>query len=643
MILYYKRMVENNKMVLDDFTSEYILKNYDYPVREVNRVIYISSDFGEILQKKHELEFTPKKLFITRVIGEMKGSYHCYAQYRQSVPAKLMYINKKYILTPFDVVDYKAMEVYFDKYDRKTPGMRLKEHQKFAVKFMLGNKRCILADSMGLGKTISSIVAALESGSEKILVITTASLKTNWKREISFYENPDKVKIVSGKKWEVGERFTILNYDIIDNFHEIAYEDEYEQQAITGKGGKIEYVKVPVMVKDKKGNLVNKKVKSMRKDKINEALANSELFKSHFDCVIIDEAQKLSNNTSVRYKVISDFLSKSKPEFVFLLTGTPLTNDPMNLYRILKLINADVTTDYEYYVTRYCGGKKMYKKGEWGRWFSIYQKTNNIGSWNSLSKEERAEAMKYIDANAASFLTSTEATNLNELREKIKHVYIRRLLSDISGMVNKNVETLYYDLTDKQRSVYDRLWDEYIEAQSQEGDETNEQYRQLVEGMLIRQYLANEMIDNTKNIVDEKLQDGEKVIIVCTFQDEIAKFKEYYGDKAVVYDGKMNAKKKDEAQDKFMNDPNINVFIAQYLAAGVGLTLTVSKFMIFNSFSWVAADNFQMEDRIYRLTQKEDVCCVYQVYNDSVLQDMYEKVLEKERIMKDLIKSENEK
>ena len=76
------------------------------------------------------------------------------------------------------------------------------------------------------------------------------------------------------------------------------------------------------------------------------------------------------------------------------------------------------------------------------------------------------------------------ATNLDELRERIKHLYIRRLSSDIHGMVNKMIDTRYYDLTPTQKKEYDRLWDEYIKAQEENGDNTNEEYPQLIDGIL---------------------------------------------------------------------------------------------------------------------------------------------------------------
>lgn len=639
MILYYKKMYEKSKLLLteDGFDTEYIIKNKNYEPFDVNKTVKISSILGEKLQEKYKIDFVPEKLKISKVIGEMGNSYHCYCQYRKTVQPQLMYIGKRYILTPLVDIDYDSIEVDFDKYDKLTEhlGRKLKEHQKSAVKFMLANRRCILADSMGLGKTTSAIISALASGSKKILVITTASLKSTWKREIKLYEPEENIFVVNGTKWD-GEtsKFTVINYDIVQNYYEIPLEKQYEEQVLDNGNGDVEIIRVPVMKTDKKtGKLVPKMVKSRKKDKIREALANSPLFQCDFDCVIIDEAQKLANNSSNRYKVIYDYLTKANLPYIFLTTGTPLTNTPMNLYNILKLIKADITSDYEFYVKRYCDGKTMYKPGEFKKWSAIADR-------NGLTGDPKFE---YIKDHAQKMTIPQGATNLDELRERIKHLYIRRLSSDIPGMVNKMIDTRYYDLTPTQKKEYDRLWDEYIKAQEENGDNTNEEYRQLVEGMLVRQYLANEMIENTKKLANDYLEDGEKVIIVCNFASEIETFKKYYGKKCVTYDGKMTTKQKDKAESEFMNNPKIKVFIGQIEAAGVGLTLTESRVMIFNSYSWAEVSNRQMQDRIYRITQKRDALCIYQLFTDSISQDMFDKVMRKGLIMDTTITAEKDK
>lgn len=604
-ILYIKYRLNKGDYTLSDFDTTYILNNYDYIPYAVNKVVKISGDYGEILQKKYELEFKPEKIKITKVIGEVGESLHCYVQYRKSVQPCLMYVKKKYILNPLsENTENEKISINFKKYDNVTKknGITLKQAQKEGIEFLLKNKKCILADNMGTGKTRQAIVAAIESRSKKILIICPASIKSTWKREICVYNDDSDVSIINGSEWTSNSRFTVVNYDILDNFYQIPTDIVYEDKIIDGKKQK-----VPVMVKSSTGKLIPKTRKSLKKDKIKECLQKSPLFLENFDCVIIDEAHKLSNNTSIRYKVISDYLKRAKPNYIFLLTGTPLTNRPMNLYHILKLIDADVTRDYQYYVNRYCDGKTM--KLKTGKKITL----------------------------------SNGATNLEELKEKIKHVYIRRMLSDITDMVNKTIETHYYDLSDTQMQRYEELWDEYVKAQEEQGNDDSEDYRQLVEGILVRQYLAKEMIPNTIQLANEKIEDGEKVIIICTFSDEINELKKYYGDKCVVYDGKMTLKQKDKAESEFMNNPKIKVFIGQIIACSVGLTLTAAHTLIFNSYSWVAADNKQAEDRIYRINQTEDVTCIYQLFNDSISQNMFDKVMRKQIIMNETIKSENEK
>ena len=410
-ILYLQYKISKTDYALSDFDVTYVLNNFDYIPYEVNKIVKISSDYGEILKKKYELDFLPEKIFIKRIIGEMGESYHCYAQYRKSVAPSLMYIKKRYILNHIEkqqntIVD---MNIDYGKYDKKTEniGRKIKDLQKEGIEFLLSNKKCILADGMGCGKSLQTVVATMESGAKKILIICPASLKSTWKREICYYNNETDVTIINGSKWETNTPFTIINYDILDNFYKIPTELVFEEKKL--EDGTIS--RIPKMIRGSNGKMIQKTRKSLRKDTIKKCLEESPMFLENFDCVVLDEAHKLSNNTSIRYKTIDDFLKRSNIPYVFLLTGTPLTNRPMNLYHILKLIDADVTHDYQYYVKRYCDGKTL-----------------------------RLKTGKEI-------MLSNGATNLDELKEKIKHVYIRRVLTEMTDMVNKEIETRYYDLT----------------------------------------------------------------------------------------------------------------------------------------------------------------------------------------------------
>ena len=603
-ILYLQRLYSLGQCVLGDFDVEYILNNYDFEPYMVGKTVKITREYGLKLQQKYELDFCPEKIRISSVIGEMGNSLHCYVQYRQSVPSQLMYVNKNSILNELEDIDWRSFEVDFTELDKKRP---LREHQKEGVKFLLANKKCILADSMGLGKTYQAICAAVLGNFKKILIITTASLKTTWRKEIELVEPKENIQVINGSEWQSGYKFTIVNYDIAQRFYEVAEEIAYETKEMPNADGTVTKVKVPIAVKNKStGKLEYKMKKSHKKEDIKEALKKSPLFLEQFDCVIIDEAHKLSNPKAKRYQVLEDFIKKSQIPYVFLLTGTPITKDTVRFYNILKLLDANITKDYRFYMRRYCGAEKRTFHGK-------------------------------------EILMPTGATHLDELKEKVKHLYIRRELKDMADMVNKIVSTRYYDLDKSQVVEYDRLWSEYQSSQYENGFDSNEDYRQLVEGMIVRQFLANQMVENTIKLSDEKIEDGDKVVIMCTFTDELQKFKEYYGNKCVVYDGKMTSKAKDKAFDKFQNDPKVKVFVGNIVAASVGLSLTAAHTLIFNSYSWVYADNAQAEDRIYRLTSTDDVEIIYQLFTDSISEHMYQTVMEKQRILNETIKKENEK
>ena len=151
--------------------------------------------------------------------------------------------------------------------------------------------------------------------------------------------------------------------------------------------------------------------------------------------------------------------------------------------------------------------------------------------------------------------------------------------------------------------------------------------------------MTSKTIDLARKCVDL----GNKVVIFCSFDEELNTIKEAFKDICVIHNGKMLTKKKDKSVEEFQNNPNIRVFIGNIQSAGVGLTLVASRVAIFNSFSWVSGDNLQAEDRIHRLNQKNDVTIYYQVYSDTFYKEMLEKVRGKQEIIDNIIVSESEK
>ena len=646
-ILRLKRdvIIYQKTSLLSDFAVEYVIKNCDFDAKPINKTIEIADWYGDKLKEEYSIEFSPQKMKVFYLIGETSTTFHCMIKYRQNMEPMELFIPKKAVLGNFLLEDYHNYQVDFDRFDRlsmsKDPNRRLKSHQKEAVQFLLSRKRCILADDMGVGKTTELSVAAVEGNFDAILIICPASLKTQWRDELLWYVPERDITIIdtfNGKTKSEMEKFlgyaegksglsndelnkecqkagqwkenriVIINYDILDRFYTIP--------------------------------------KTSSKANVEFALENSPLLKfisNKKSLIIVDEAHKLSNNTSIRYKTIKDLIKRGNPDCVFLATGTPITNSPENFYYVMQLIENDISGDWKYYMERYCGAMKIPAKGEKAKWTDYFLKRKGKSSWFDLTGPEKDELKQYIKDNARMITIMKDPSNLDELKKRVQHIYLRRTKEDISdGLPQKTVHEVFYDFDIVQMMEYDKLWEEY-EAAQLEADPTKEINKDLLEGAIYRRYCSNQMVPNTIKLADSFISNGEKVIIATCYDEELNMLKDYYGDKCVVYNGKMTAKQKDAARDAFMGDDNIKVFIGNIIAAGVGLNLTASHRMIFNNIDFVPGNCRQMEDRIYRIGQKHDVDIYYQMFNDTQYVKIWNTVMRKELAINQVIKKENEK
>lgn len=632
-LMLKKDILKQDISVLNDFAIEYINSNHDFQPRQINKVIKIADWYGEKKQEDWGLEFTPEKIAVKVLLGETSTTYHCYVKFRQNMEPKQAFLPKKAVLTNFLVDDYNKIQVDFDRYDRlsmsKDSRRRMKKHQKDAVKFLLSREKCILADDMGLGKSLSLSVAAIEGNFDSVIIICPASLKTNWRDELLWYVPERDITIVDsaqGKtkaelekmlgyaegrsglklaelqeqfkergKWQ-DNRFVIVNFDVLDEFYQIPA--------------------------------------TRSKENIEKAFQNSPMLqyiKDKKSLIVIDEAHRLSNSTSIRYKVIRDLIKRGEPHSIYAATGTPITNNPQNLYCVLQLLGDTITDDYNYYMERYCGAFKVPAKGEKEKWTNIWHQRGCVG-----------DLKQFIRDNAKMIQVASNATNLDELKERISHMYLRRTKEDFNDLPEKRIHEVFYDLSYAQKCEYDKLWEEY-EQQKLEENPDSELNKELIEGGIYRRYLSNQMVPNTIALTEEFVANGEKVVIACCYDDELYALQEHFGESCVIYNGKMSLKEKDKAVYEFKTNPNVKIFIGNITAAGVGITLIVSNKLIFNNISYVSGDNQQMQDRIYRIGQTKDCDIYYQMFKDTQYEKMWNIVLRKQLIIDQVIKKEDEK
>ena len=302
-LLEYKRKfteVKNFKLTRPQ--AEYVLKYKDITPKVARKHISIVSTFGEKIQEEKLLPVPPEKIWCEKLLCESDKAYHIWGKVLDSEQNNAFWLPKAAILQEEKklnrVIDYSP-------YDNRPP----MEHQKVAIEKLLANDKFILADDMGLGKTTAAVIASIESGAKKVLIVCPASLKINWDREIKNYTDR-RVLIVEGRKWGSTFDYYIINYDILKNYHTTEKSEDSEDFKL----------------------LVNEK----------------------FDLAIVDEAHYVSNTTANRTRLLNDVL-ETIPR-VWLLTGTPMTSRPINYFNLLKIVDSPLTLNWHSYVRRYCKG-----------------------------------------------------------------------------------------------------------------------------------------------------------------------------------------------------------------------------------------------------------------------------------------------
>jgi hypothetical protein len=162
---------------------------------------------------------------------------------------------KKYLDdTEKEINKYVLDKIDWDVISERPP----RDFQKDGIKFLILNNRCILADDMGLGKSLQSVLASKFLPDEyNILVITLKTLKYNFANEISFYD--DRVSVID-KEW-TPNKFTIVHYDALKKWKKELVESRFEVIIID------ECFPYDTLVKTDKGELkigdiVTKKIKA---------------------------------------------------------------------------------------------------------------------------------------------------------------------------------------------------------------------------------------------------------------------------------------------------------------------------------------------------------------------------------------------
>jgi SWI/SNF-related matrix-associated actin-dependent regulator 1 of chromatin subfamily A len=540
-----KDFFKNKSFIPTKNQSDYIIKFHNIAPHSVKKEVAIHKSCREFVKDQLKLDFLPDKIYIDKLLSRKEDMLHIWGCFGGDCGYyQTIFISKECIKKL-----KKVPEIDFSKYEREP-----KPHQIEAINKLLENEKFILADDMGLGKTTSSIIAALEGGFKKILVVCPASLKLNWKKEIMNYDSGDNISIVDGVDFRA-KKWTIVNYDILKNFH-------YLPQ----RGVKL------------------------------SDLPPSPIDFHKFDLVIADEAHYLKNSTSNRTKIFNNFTSKIQNRW--FLTGTPITNKPVDFYNLLYLCESPIAINWMFYVRRYCAAKQFNRKG---------------------SKQK--------------YWVTSGASNLDELREYSADCILRRTKKDSIDLPQKTIKPIYLPIelcTNYNSYIAEyEAWVEEMLAIGEKPSVTDH----LTKLIKVRQLLSHDKTKHTIELAEDLIENGHKVIIFSCFTQSINSIHEHFGKSSVIIDGSVSKEKRQLAVDRFQSDDKVKVFCGNIVAAGVGLTLTEGTIVIFNDLDWTPTNHAQAEDRAHRIGQVNDVHIIYPLFDETLDVIMFNTLRRKMKII----------
>ena len=423
-------------------------------------------------------------------------------------------------------------------------------HQVEGIAFLLGRQRAILADDMGLGKTRQSVLAMRQARSEgPYLVVCPAAVKTNWAREIELVLPAAEIAIVGpAPAPELGYTgWVVINYDI---------------------------------------------------------LAKHPLAEHAWSGLVFDEAHYLKNYRSQRHRLSMDLVKAVGDDaVVHLLTGTPLTSRPRDLFPLLQLARHALGRSFVSFAKRYCDGYK----GEYG--------------W-----------------------VADGASNIEELTVQLHGIMLRRTKAEVLDLPPKirswlDVEVASRVARDMSEVVTELLHTISRRGQAELAGETEAERRSRqgwIMGQLTtaRNRLAIAKVRSTIPFIENALEQDEKVLVFSCFLAPVNTLRKHFGQKAVAITGEVPASERQQLADRFQEDDSVQILAAQITAGGVGLNLTAARQVVFNDLDWVPVNHWQAEDRAYRIGQQQAVNVTYMVGSNTI-DEFVKTVLETKSVLID--------
>ena len=407
-------------------------------------------------------------------------------------------------------------------------------HQKETSDFLARRRRAFCFNEQGTGKTASVIWAAdylMKQGKvNRVLVICPLSImKSAWQQDLFKFAMHRSCSVAHGdakqrkKIINAGSQFVIINFDGV-------------------------------------------------------AIVRDDIIKGGFDLIVVDEANAYKNPQTNRWKVLREVAEKTKG--IWMLTGTPAAQSPLDAYGLAKLINPNNTPKYygqfrDQVMMRVSQFKWIPRPGSQDVVHQVLQPAIRFEKDQCLDLPEvtyvereaplTAQQLKYYKKLKSQMLVEAAGEEISVVNAAAK---LNKLLQISGGAVYADTgEVVEFDTTNRLNAVL-----EVIEEAS------------------------------------------HKVLVFVPFTHTIERLKtafDKHGITSEIINGAVSVNKRANIITRFQEQPEPRVLIIQPQAASHGLTLTAANTIIWYAPVTSVETYLQANARIDRPGQKNAMTIVH--------------------------------
>jgi SNF2 family DNA or RNA helicase len=492
----------------------------------------------------------------------------------------------------------------------------LYDFQQWGASWLITTGSGLLGDEMGTGKTIQVLAAMRQIGEDSLpaLVIAPNSVKANWAKEAATWLPQANPYVLTGTATARAKLLAAAAKDptalVVTN-----YESTHRLSRLSGYGS------IRLMRCKECDKAYGAEIKPAQCE-VHPRPLNGIPFRT----IIVDEAHRIKDPKAKQTRAVWALGSGNAVQRRWALTGTPLANDPSDLWSIMHFVQPDEYPTKSKFVDLYC-----------------------LLSWNvhggmdvvGINPERREEFYKIFDPR---FRRMPKALVLTQLPPKIRQ---RRVVQ----------------MSPKQRKAYDEV-ERQLATRLDDGSilvaksNLSAQIRLL---QLASSYCIIERgdtpddpstwtveltepspkLDEFMDVLDEL---GDRPVVVAAEQRRLIELACVRLDKADIsyglITGAVDAYDRQIALESFQAG-RLRVLLFTLKAGGTGLTMTAADTIIFLQRSWSLIDNKQGEDRVHRIGSEihESINIIDIVTEDTIeetqIARLYEKSMRLEEITRD--------